>query len=76
MSKYKIFSFIVYLNKEKYTIKTIKPITIEDLLIFFNYKKELIVIEFNNQVYNSENWSKKILKNNDQIEIITIVGGG
>lgn len=76
MNNFKAFSLTFYLNNEKYIIKIIQPITINEIVTFFNYNKNLIVIECNNKIYNIENWNKKIVKNNDNINIITIVGGG
>ncbi|CAM9112075.1 unnamed protein product [Chrysoparadoxa australica] len=71
-----VFCLQFYLNAEKYTLKSIKPFTMDNLLEFFNYNKNLIVIEYNNNILHKENWSKIQLHDLDKIEIVTIVGGG
>lgn len=68
----KIIQF--YLNGNKYL--TSYPITLLELIIYFNYNRSLLVIEYNNLICNQEHWNKTIIKNEDKIEIVTIVGGG
>ena len=63
-----------FLNGEKYF--TNHNLTILKLLKYFNYNDSIIIVEYNNLVYDKKNWNKILLKNNDKIEIITIVGGG
>jgi thiamine biosynthesis protein ThiS len=44
---------------------------------YFNYNTSLLlVLEYNNLICNKKNWDKIFIKNNDRIEIVTIVGGG
>ena len=62
------------LNGEKYSIK--QEITLLKLINYFNYNTSLLVLEYNNLICNKKNWNKIYIKNNDKIEIITIVGGG
>ena len=40
------------------------------------YKPNTIVVELNNLIINSMNWSKVNLKEGDNLEIVSIVGGG
>ena len=40
------------------------------------YKPNTIVVELNNLVINSIKWEKVILKDGDNLEIVSIVGGG
>ena len=40
------------------------------------YKSNTIVVELNNLIINSMNWSKVRLKDGDNLEIVSIVGGG
>ncbi len=63
-----------YFNGQKYY--TNQPINLKELLNYFNYKTSLFVIEYNNFICNKNEWNKIKIKKNDQIEIITIVGGG
>jgi thiamine biosynthesis protein ThiS len=70
MNQNKIF----FLNGYKFY--TIKDLTINDVLKYFNYQNSLFVIEYNNLICDKNEWSKIKINNKDVIEIITIVGGG
>jgi sulfur carrier protein len=63
-----------YLNGQTYL--TSYPLTLLELLIYFNYNKSLLVLEYNNLICNQENWNRITIQNEDKIEIVTIVGGG
>ena len=67
-----IISF--YMNGEPYQIK--EKLTLLDLLLYFNYNDSLLVIEYNNLICNKRNWDTIFIKDQDKIEIVTIVGGG
>jgi sulfur carrier protein len=62
------------LNGQKYF--TEHDLTIVELINYFNYNTSLLVLEYNNFICTKKNWDKILLKNNDRIEIVTIVGGG
>ena len=62
------------LNGQLYS--TNSDITLYDIITYFNYKDSLLVLEYNNKICNKKKWKQKIIKNNDKIEIVTIVGGG
>ena len=70
MSKRLVF----LLNGQQYF--TEYDLTILELINYFNYSNSLFVLEYNNLICNKKNWDKVIIKNNDKIEIVTIVGGG
>jgi len=40
------------------------------------YKPNTIVVELNNLIINSINWGEVKLKDGDNLEIVSIVGGG
>ena len=40
------------------------------------YKPNTIVVELNNLIINSMKWGKVKLKDGDNLEIVSIVGGG
>ena len=40
------------------------------------YKPNTIVVELNDLIINSINWGKVTLKDGDNLEIVSIVGGG
>ncbi len=55
---------------------TTDELTLFELLNYFNYSTSLFVLEYNNRICDKKHWSKILIKNNDRIEIVTIVGGG
>nr|YP_011007654.1 hypothetical protein V2497_pgp006 [Syringoderma abyssicola]WAM65083.1 hypothetical protein [Syringoderma abyssicola] len=74
--KLKFFSSCIYLNGQKYKIFTNKPFSILDIIKFYNYQNQIIIIEHNKQIYNNLNKNSIQINNLDNLEIITIVGGG
>ena len=70
MKKCKYF----FLNGEQYSTES--ELTILNLIKYFDYTTSLLVLEYNNLICNKKNWNKIYIKNNDKIEIVTIVGGG
>ena len=70
MSKFKHF----FLNGQEYS--TDYELTLIQLIKYFNYNNSLLVLEYNNQISNKNNWNNIFIKNDDKIEIVTIVGGG
>jgi sulfur carrier protein len=62
------------LNGQLYYVE--ETITISDLINYFNFNDSLLVLEYNNLIYDKKNWKEIILQNQDKIEIVTIVGGG
>ena len=49
---------------------------LSNILKFLGYKTNTIVVEVNELIINSKKWDKKILKDGDKLEIVSIVGGG
>jgi len=45
-------------------------------IFLMGYKPNTIVVELNNLIINSIKWEKVKLKDGDNIEIVSIVGGG
>lgn len=74
--KKKTFFISVNLNGHTYKIFIAEPFQIFDLLKFFNYPKELIILEYNGKIKNYLTIKTEYIKQSDTIEIITIVGGG
>ena len=70
----KIITF--FLNGQNYKIDNNSKITLFDLVVYFNYNIPLLVLEYNNFIYDKKDWKTIWINNNDRIEIITIVGGG
>ena len=46
---------------------------LKKVLLFY---KNIIVIEYNGAILNQEMWEAQIVKDGDNLEIVTIVGGG
>lgn len=40
------------------------------------YKPNTIVVELNNLIVNSKKWDQVLVKDGDNLEIVSIVGGG
>jgi len=64
----------VFINGEPFNCNI--SMSLQDLLIYLDYRIENILIEYNKQVITSTSFNKLYLNHKDQIEIITIVGGG
>tara|TARA_Y200000002_G_scaffold203468_1_gene167878 strand:- start:192 stop:401 length:210 start_codon:yes stop_codon:yes gene_type:complete len=45
-------------------------------LELLGYKSNTIVVEVNDLIINSKKWDDEILKEGDNLEIVSIVGGG
>jgi len=45
-------------------------------LNLMGYKSNTVVVELNNLIINSTKWGKVQLKDGDNLEIVSIVGGG
>ena len=53
-----------------------KIINLRNIIQYFNYNSSLLVLEYNNFICPKKNWDTIFINNKDQIEIVTIVGGG
>lgn len=63
-----------FLNGQKFCTRN--DITIFNVMTYFNYNTSLLVLEYNNLICSKNSWNQTFIKNNDKIEIVTIVGGG
>jgi thiamine biosynthesis protein ThiS len=63
-----------FLNGQEYY--TQNDITLFELITYFDYTISLLVLEYNNLIFNKKDWNNIFVVNNDKIEIVTIVGGG
>ena len=64
----------IQLNGKKITIKS--NLSILDLLKKYKLSNKKIAIELNGAIISKINFKKKILKNNDKIEVVHFIGGG
>ena len=67
-------TYYFFFNGHEYYVES--TLSILNLIFYFNYNTSLFILEYNNSIYTKENWVNTFIKNNDKIEIITIVGGG
>jgi len=65
---------IFFLNGEEFFSD--KVLNLSDIIQYFNYNSSLLVLEYNNFICPKKNWDTIFINNKDQIEIVTIVGGG
>nr|QCI05061.1 Thiamin biosynthesis protein S [Callithamnion tetricum] len=50
--------------------------SLKDLLLYLNFNLSLVIVEYNKQIIDKEDWSNICLNINDSVEVITITGGG
>lgn len=63
-----------FLNNEHYV--TEDKITLLDLISYFDYNESLLVLEYNQVIFDKNHWKTTFVQDQDEIEIVTIVGGG
>tara|TARA_B100001113_G_C20801173_1_gene488286 strand:+ start:179 stop:382 length:204 start_codon:yes stop_codon:yes gene_type:complete len=64
----------IQLNGKKITVNS--KVTIYDLLKKFKLNNKKIAIEYNGTIVPKIKFKKKILRNNDKLEIVHFIGGG
>ena len=64
----------IQLNGKPYSLS--ESVNIDSLLEELSIPKGKVAIELNRKVLHKENYTKTVLKNNDQVEIVTFIGGG
>lgn len=52
-----------------------KP-NLSNIIKILGYKPQQVVVEFNYTILQSERWEDQTVKTGDNIEVVTIVGGG
>ena len=63
-----------FLNGEEFFSD--KILSLSDIIQYFNYNSSLLVLEYNHFICSRKNWNTIFINDEDQIEIVTIVGGG
>jgi thiamine biosynthesis protein ThiS len=63
-----------FLNGEEFFSE--KALNLLDIIEYFNYNSSLLVLEYNHFICPRKNWDTIFINDKDQIEIVTIVGGG
>ena len=64
----------IQLNGRKITLKG--KISLFSLLKLHKLNNKKVAIEFNGKIIPKASYKKKIIKNNDKIEIVHFIGGG
>ena len=64
----------IQLNGRKITVK--QKINVHELLVKYKLDKKKIALELNGEILPKPLHKKKLLKNNDKIEIVHFIGGG
>lgn len=58
------------------TEEFVKPLTIMELLAVKNLVPDRVAVELNLEVIDKTAWSEVVIRDNDQLEILSLVGGG
>ncbi len=64
----------ITLNGQKHNIES--NITLKEMLINLNIEQKNIIAEVNGEVVTKDDFSNKIINENDIIELVRFVGGG
>ena len=68
------FYFKVLINGEPFNCYS--SMSIKDILIYLNIDFDKVIIEYNKKVVNSLQFDQILMQEGDNLEVITIVGGG
>ncbi|HJL68055.1 MAG TPA: sulfur carrier protein ThiS [Prochlorococcaceae cyanobacterium Gl_MAG_24] len=52
------------------------PTTLAAVIEQLGYHPRLVVVEFNGTILTPNHWQEQLVQDMDQLEIVTIVGGG
>jgi len=51
-------------------------LSLPELLRSLGYRPELVVLEYNGEILPRQRWAQQLVGDGDQLEVVTIVGGG
>ena len=66
----------IRVNGEERLIQSNKSISLNKTMKLLGYSPSTVVVELNKLIINSEEWKEKYVKHGDNLEIVSIVGGG
>ena len=69
-------SQIIYFSLNGQSYYSNQKLTVFDIITYFNYKDSLLVLELNQRVFNKKKWQQTFINDQDNLEIVSIVGGG
>lgn len=64
----------IQLNGRPFNCSANLPLS--ELLLYLNIKMDSIIIEYNSEIIQDSLFNKIMLKHGDNIELLTVVGGG
>ena len=64
----------IQLNGKKVIINS--NYSLSDLIKKYKLSSKKVAIEYNGKIISKENFKKKLLKNNEKVEIVHFIGGG
>ncbi len=65
---------IVFINGKKENVAD--NLTVSQLIDYLKLNRELIAVEINCNIVRKTEYNKYQLKENDEVEILTLIGGG
>nr|QUE29615.1 ThiS [Erythrotrichia foliiformis] len=74
MTRQDLIKITVQVNGEAF--KCTSPILLSQLLEYLDFNIQTIIVEHNSKIIDKKIFDSITLKNEDKIEIVTIVGGG
>jgi len=67
----------ITLNHNPYIIDSNKDeITVEQLLALKNFSFELLIVRVNGELVKKDNYSSTLIKEDDNVQVIHVFGGG
>nr|YP_009400012.1 thiamin biosynthesis protein S [Tolypiocladia glomerulata]ARW69831.1 thiamin biosynthesis protein S [Tolypiocladia glomerulata] len=66
--------FTIFVNGDPFNCDC--SMSLCDILNYLDIDIESVIVEYNNSIFNKDNFSHLYFKNNDEIQVISIVGGG
>nr|YP_009393610.1 thiamin biosynthesis protein S [Bostrychia simpliciuscula]ARW62172.1 thiamin biosynthesis protein S [Bostrychia simpliciuscula] len=64
----------IFINDEPFNCES--SMSLKNILLYLNFDINFILVEYNKEILNKFELEYTFLKNNDCLEVITIVGGG
>lgn len=64
----------IYLNGKKTEMDSV--VSLSDFLTLRGLEPDRIVVQYNFEIVRKEDWTRIYLKENDNLEILRLVGGG
>jgi sulfur carrier protein len=61
-------------NGDKYTCSP--RMTLPQLLVQMGLNPRLLAVEYNGEILHRQFWEETVIRTDDRLEIVTIVGGG